>query len=289
MIRIFKSIVDWHLDRFEFQTSIKSMSSSLVKGSMLVYQWAVDNLLPTPAKTHYTFNLRDFARVIQGVVLSHPSEFASQSKMIRLWVHEVFRVYYDRLIADDDRSALYKFTIKQVQETFESDENTVFSKVATGDGGKLLLEDDLRSVMFGDFLANRVAGVENKYSELDSFEKITEKCKVELNEYNQVKKSKLNLVLFRFAIEHISKISRILKLPGGNALLVGVGGSGRQSLALLSAFINKYEVFQIEISKQYGKNEWREDLKKLLLMAGRDNTKTVFLFPGKILSVNILR
>jgi dynein heavy chain len=100
-----------------------------------------------------------------------------------------------------------------------------------------------------------------------------------LQEYNQVKKTKLNLVLFRFAIEHISKICRILKLPGGNALLVGVGGSGRQSLTLLSAFITESEVFSIEISKQYSKVEWREDMKKLLLMTGRDNLKTVFLFP----------
>lgn len=42
----------------------------MVQATMAVYKDAMDSFLPTPSKSHYIFNLRDYARVIRGVLLA---------------------------------------------------------------------------------------------------------------------------------------------------------------------------------------------------------------------------
>ncbi len=59
---------------------------------------------------------------------------------------------------------------------------------------------------------------------------------------------------------------------------LGVGGSGRHSAARLAAHMADYEYFTIEISRNYGQNDWHDDLKKLMIKAGLDGRPTVFLF-----------
>ena len=87
----------------------------------------------------------------------------------------------------------------------------------------------------------------------------------------------MNLVFFKDAILHLSRIARILKQNRGNALLIGVGGSGRQSLTRLGESIKDYKIFTIEITKNYKDPQWKDDLKSLIKTAGK-NEPVTFLF-----------
>ena len=94
--------------------------------------------------------------------------------------------------------------------------------------------------------------------------RLVENLETYLEEYNAESKKPMDLVLFMFATEHLTRIARIMSMPGGNALLVGMGGSGRQSLTRLAAFVLDFGIKQIELSKNYGMTEWRDDIRQVI-------------------------
>jgi len=89
---------------------------------------------------------------------------------------------------------------------------------------------------------------------------------------------KMDLVLFDDALEHLLRINRLMEMPRGSGLLVGVGGSGKQSLVRLSSFVSRALCFQITLTKQYNKQAFLEDMKLLYRNAGHMRRPTTFLF-----------
>ena len=88
----------------KFKKDICLLSESLVKGTLTLYSEISENLRPTPTKSHYTFNLRDTAKVFQGLLRANPLTFSKTDPFVYLWVHEMTRVFSDRLINDVDKS-----------------------------------------------------------------------------------------------------------------------------------------------------------------------------------------
>ena len=116
------------------------------------------------------------------------------------------------------------------------------------------------------------------YQEVANVEKMVLLMEEYLEEYNADSTNAMNLVFFMDAAEHATRIARILRQPRGNAMLVGVGGSGKQSLTRFASFVAGFKCFSIELSRGYGSQEFRDDLKNLYQQTGIDGVPTVFLF-----------
>lgn len=97
-----------------------------------------------------------------------------------------------------------------------------------------------------------------------------------LDNYNELN-AIMNLVMFEDAMSHVCKINRILESPRGNALLIGVGGSGKQSLSRLAAFISSLDVFQITLRKGYSIADLKVDIAQLYIKTGLKNVGMMFL------------
>lgn len=85
-------------------------------------------------------------------------------------------------------------------------------------------------------------------------------------------------------LSSVTRAVRVISQPRGNMLLVGVGGSGRQSLSRMAAYICEYQVFMVEVTKQYRKQEFREGEKKPLRLtdAAKVTTEVTTEVPSRL-------
>ena len=222
-------------------------------------------MLPTPDKPHYTFNLRDISRVFQGVLQAQKTYYDTRDGVIRLWAHECFRVFADRLTNEADREVFHTVIAEKLQHTFQSSFNHLYK--------------DKVYYPFGDFMRAAAEGKQPPYEELGDPKALKRFIEERLEEYNmEPGVQAMDLVMFNDAIGNVCRIKRVLGLPRGHAMLVGVGGSGRQSLSRLAAYIANMKIFQIEVVRGYRSELFREDLKKLYERTGINGEHTVFIF-----------
>ena len=273
--RVYTAITDWWCRRASVPKDVGlKLPGKLVEATLEIYNTIKRELLPTPMKSHYTYNMRDISKVWQGVSMIGEAP-QNQLELIRLWSHETLRVFHDRLVNDEDRMWFFSFLKQMVDRHTGQKFDKVFAAWDFDKNGTVDIVE-LRRLMFASFMDG--SGAEGKYAEVKDVDALQRLVTEQLVEYNQSGKMRMDLVLFLYAAEHICRISRVIRQNLGNALLVGVGGSGRQSLTRIAAFMAEYEVYSIEITKSYTQVEWRDDLKNVLRKAGGEGSPTVFLF-----------
>ncbi|XP_030643583.1 dynein heavy chain 6, axonemal [Chanos chanos] len=260
--QIFKAILGGFLA--EFPTAVRQTAGSIVGAAVEIYHRMSVDLLPTPAKSHYVFNLRDLSKCVQGMLQCDSGTVRDQNQIFRLFCHECQRVFHDRLINNEDKTYFNAMLSEMASKYFSFNlEPSYFVK---------------QPIIFGDFIKVGAEKADRIYEDLTDIEKIRSVLQDYLDDYNMTFSKETKLVFFQDAIEHVSRIARMIRQERGNALLVGVGGTGKQSLTRLAAHMCGYQCFQIELSRGYSYDSFHEDLRKLYKMAGVEGKDMVFLF-----------
>ena len=102
---IFKAIMTGFLN--DFVPTLRDLASPIVSAATEIYERIAVDLLPTPAKSHYVFNLRDLSKCIQGTLQADPGTTRENLQILRLFYHECLRVFHDRLVNKEDKSYFY--------------------------------------------------------------------------------------------------------------------------------------------------------------------------------------
>ncbi|PNH08753.1 Dynein gamma chain, flagellar outer arm [Tetrabaena socialis] len=285
---IFGKLVEGRFAREVFCEEVVYVASKLVPLTITLWNRIQTKMLPTPAKFHYLFNMRELSKVFQGVILAARDRFNNDSGdsavyggnvaspegyLLGLWVHECRRVFSDKLVCYEDKNWVDKSIFDLCRDNFSSD----------------LVKQVEEPIYFVDFL--REPAVDDETGEvLDNHPSFYEavpgglpevRARVESlqRKFNEESKFiKLELVLFTDALTHLMRITRLLAMARGSALLVGVGGSGKQSLSRLSAYIAGAYPFQITVTKTYNVSNLFEDIKGLYKIAGFKGQPVCFIF-----------
>ncbi|KAM9352911.1 dynein axonemal heavy chain 11 [Symphorus nematophorus] len=255
---IFSRILCGHLKQQLFSPLVQRSASAVVQAAITLHHKMVHSFLPTAIKFHYMFNLRDLSNVFQGILFAGPKSMKESTDLALLWLHESCRVYSDRLVDVMDLQLFRKLQMETVHECFEGLEDKKVTK---------------QPLLYCHFAQT---GDEAAYTPVTDWSVLRSILTDTLESYNELNAA-MNLVLFEDAMQHVCRISRILESPRGHGLLVGVGGSGKQSLTRLAAYISSVEVFQITLSKGYSIQDLKMDLTGLFLKTGVKNQRVAVL------------
>jgi dynein heavy chain, axonemal len=293
-------------------TGFLQLVDNLPNVSVMLWNWMRTKMLPSPSKFHYVFNLRELSRVFQGVLRTPRQSVTNSKAFISLWRHECDRVFSDKLTTIQDKAAFsdqLNIHTKILLDSLSDPKNLSTSgkndpKAKSGakpaptspkkaKGGKdddpVLSYEDLISVesFWVDFLRDDIYDDDGvliqeapKIYEIGgTLQSLRERVQMFLKKYNDQYPAKaMSLILFDDAMRHLIRISRCLGMLKGCMLLVGVGGSGKQSLTRLASYCAGYSTFQITLSKTYNMNSLMDDLRVLYKACGQQGLKTTFLF-----------
>ena len=245
----------------------------------------------TGVNFQYAFALREIAAVLSGVCVASASQFQRPALLVQLWLHETLRVYADRMSNERDCARMTQLATDHCKKSFDVDMNEPAAAVPVGSGTKAATALQLGSQLFTPFRLDHMgpgcgACSDSAWFPVTDLDSVRDalyqslkvcvslwicsaSCLIDFHrfaqQYNETE-AVMNLVLFDRAVEHLLRIARILCRPSSSMLFIGVGGSGKQSLVRLAAYVCGLQVRSPGVSSSYTVTEFKELLKGALIL-----------------------
>ncbi|KAL8453543.1 hypothetical protein Emed_000820 [Eimeria media] len=262
--------------------SISSLTAQL-------YNYVQHRLPPLPARWTQQWSMRDCWRIIQRMACLSQEGLESRHQLLRCWLHEVRRVMEDRICLQPDLDILAGAIADALRDTTRlspADLNPpgndpLLFAYREADG-----RDAARTLPSAATPEDGIVG--SRLYQETSFADAQRLCEDGLAQYSLMHpKSPLSLVLFPQAVEHALRCMNTLLQPQGHMLLLGVGGSGRRSVARLGAFLADFAVVEPHgAPHQIALSEWQEDLKGIILATGALRKPHLLMVQGEHLAKN---
>ena len=255
---IFKNILTLYLGRSQhpLEHHITEHVSILAGAAVEMCSGMKDTFPMTPSKIHYSFNQRDVARLIFGLLQAPHTYFSNRESLLRLFVHEAMRVFYDRLNCESDRVMFWRLMADTIRAQFRSENVTPGS-----------LQENVP--FFADFCGKEVtedgrrvySDLGNNKMHMNVLRHYADELSIQMHRHG-------SLVVFDQAAEHVLRITRILRQPDSHALLIGPDGVGKRTAARLSCYIAGFECIILDSGQVSTLEPFRQQLLSVYAKAG---------------------
>jgi hypothetical protein len=285
-----------------FAGDVASLVPSLVAATVALFRSMGAAFRPTPAAVFHAVNTRDVGRVLTGAGLAgtSPTAVGCRDAALRLWVHEATRVFGDRLTTPADAARFRGLLDAALAEAVDGG-ITVSSLLQAGAGGGPDSGGNARNLLFADFCAPPPTATPSGdtaaplvYREVTdvggAFRSDVERAlALQTPGGSDGDGGGAGLaaeppVMFPDALGHVTRVARVLRTPGGHALLLGEGGVGRRTTARAAAWLTRdASGAPMSVAKGggggggYSRSHFRDDLRRVFTAAGVRGTPTLLL------------
>ncbi|KAJ0407836.1 hypothetical protein P43SY_008297 [Pythium insidiosum] len=232
----------------------------------------------SPAKAHYRFHTRLIFDVLRSVCGHTRINLAVSEKplLARLWCHESARVYGDRLVHADDSKLFYQLLQDIATTHFVLTPDAILaSSSASSSSLATWLQHHAHFTFIGE---SSGAGTIDGYREVHELQKVElsiERSMMAMHRANVLTES-LELALCPYVIQHIFRLTRVLRHQDTHLLLLGALGRKMQTITRLAAFICRKASMTFHVprvtadrSEQDVVDAWKRTLRHALLQCIR--------------------